>query len=59
MTNEKMEQETQGKTTDSIINQPQNREELLRLITGYGQHASFSLNPPYQTSSKTLTSQNL
>jgi hypothetical protein len=42
----KMTQETQGKTTNSIINQQQNTQELLRIMTGYGQHASYSVNPP-------------
>jgi hypothetical protein len=37
MTNEeeaKMAQETQGKTTNNIINQQQNTQKLLRIMTG-------------------------
>jgi len=36
----RMAQETQGKTMSSIINQQQNTGKLLRIMTGYGQHAS-------------------
>jgi hypothetical protein len=46
MTKEKTEQETQGKSSNPIINQPQNNTKLLRIMTGYNQHASrFQLRP--------------
>jgi hypothetical protein len=41
--NEKMEQETQSKTENSIIDQPQNNTKLLRIMTGYNQHAGSLL----------------
>jgi hypothetical protein len=34
---------TQGKTERTMTNQDQNTQKLLRIMTGYGQHASFSL----------------
>jgi hypothetical protein len=47
MTNEeeaKMAQETQGKTTNNIINQQQNTQKLLRIMTGALSVLSY---PPY------------
>lgn len=41
-----MTTETQGKTPNDSTNQPQNDTELLRIMTGYNQHAScFQLQP--------------
>jgi hypothetical protein len=36
-----MQEETQGKTTNTMTNQEQNTEKLLRIMTGYDQHASL------------------
>lgn len=36
--------ETQDIDQKGIINQPENETKLLRIKTGYGQHASVTLN---------------
>jgi hypothetical protein len=41
--------ETQGKTTNTMTNQEENTEKLLRIKTGYDQHTSPSI--PYATPS--------
>jgi hypothetical protein len=33
---------TQGKTENTMTNQDQNKQKLLRIMTGYDQHASLS-----------------
>jgi hypothetical protein len=36
-----MTTETQGKTTNPMDTQQENKEKILRVMTGYGQHASL------------------
>jgi hypothetical protein len=37
---EKMEEETHGKTTNTMISQEQNKQNLLRIMTGLPKHGT-------------------